>query len=277
MTVEVAGDGVDVAGGKAVGTGAPAVLEGEFGEAVEGARDAGGELVEERGGFGIEELASGVSRRVEAVGEVGGGLVGSGEGSQVVAETDTLVEGWDGLDAGAEVGLADEEDGQQGSAATVEIGEPAQAVEGVCGEVLGFIAEQDDVATGGGFGFEQGADPVEPLQGGGGRRGVGSVEASEQGSEEVVHLEAAVFEDQKAKAGGWEVVLKDRADEGFAAADLAGEQSEVQAALVDDVGEAIEGFLVTGRRVKETGVPSGLKGSENEVPVEKGIGHGRVG
>lgn len=72
-------------------------------------------------------------------------------------------------------------------------------------------------------------------------------------------------------------MLEDGADEGFAGADLAGEEGEVQAALMDGVGEAVEGFLMAWGGVKETGVPGGLKGSENEVPVVKRIGHGIAG
>lgn len=194
MAVEVAGDGVDVAGGEAVSAGAPGELEGEFGEAVEGAGDAAGELVEEGGGFGFEELAGRVAGGVEAVGEVGGSLLGGGERAEVVAEADALVEGGDGLDAMAEVGLADEEDGEEGGAAAVEVGEPAEALEGVGGEVLGFVEEEDDVVAGVGLGFEEGADAVEAVEVAGGWGGVRGVEPGEEGGDEFVEVEAAVFE-----------------------------------------------------------------------------------
>lgn len=277
MAVEVASDGVNMVGGDAVCGGTPAVLEGKFGEAVEGAGDPGGELVEEGGGLRVKDLAGGMASDVEAVGEVGSGLVWSGEGPEVVAEADALVEGRHGLDEGAEVGLADEEDGEEGGAAAVEIGEPAEAIEGVCRHVLGFIEEQDNVAAGGGFGLEEGADAVEAIEVAGGRGGVGRVETREQGGDEFLDAEAAIFQGDEAEVGGRELVLEDRADEGFAAADLTGEQGKVHPCLIDDVVEAVEGFLMAGGRVKKASVPSGLKGSENEVPVEKGIGHGKAG
>jgi hypothetical protein len=259
--MEVAGDGVDVGSGEAISAAAPGELEGEFGEAIEGAGDAAGELVEEGGGFGVEELAGGVASGVEAVREVGGGLLGGGERAQVVAEADALIEGRYGLDEGAEVGLADEEDGDEGGPAAVEVGEPTQAVEGVGREVLGFVEEEHDMAASGGFGFEEGADTIEALEVAGGWGGVRGVKPGEQGGDEFFEVKAAVFEGDEAEEGGGEVVLEDGADEGFATADLAGEKGEVQAALVDDVSEAVEGLLMAWGRVKETGVPGGLKGS----------------
>ena len=80
----------------------------------------------------------------EQVGEVGGDLV-AGQGGQVVADDDALVEGLvDGHgEPAAQLGLADEEQAETVLGVHLVVGEEAEVFEDVAAEVLRLVDDED--------------------------------------------------------------------------------------------------------------------------------------
>ena len=234
------------AGGLLVGDGLVLGAGGEErgdGEAVDGAGDAAGVRVDDADGIigeqGVGAAGVGEVRPDVAVG-LGGGDRRDREG---VLELHPLVEGGHVADvqAAAQGGLADEQDGERGAGVERVAGHHPDAFELVAGEQVGFVDGEDDVAVAlVGLGGERGRDLGDEVawwkRGACRGPGDGGVDAADP--------DLGVGQVDEGVAGGVEAVGGGAERGGLAGADLAGDDAE--AAGGDEPAQPGDGFLVGG-------------------------------
>ena len=223
--------------------------------------DAADEAVAEDLGLGIGDA--------EVMLDVSGGLF-EVEGTQMVADGDALVEGFEGGETEfvGEVGLAEEDEGEERSGVHIVVEEKTELVEELRREEMGFVDDEEDEAALAGEVGEGGAELREEtreaegrldlegqedlaIEGGDGEVGVGKVDDGVEVGVEGV--------DEGADGGG------------LAGADVASDES--REALLEGEGEAALDFLVAARG-EQVGAGDGLgeRGRGKAVAVIEG-GH----
>ena len=202
------------------------------GDVVDLAWDAAGVVVDEAFGFGLEEPGRGAGAP-EAEVDVGGALV-FGEGSQVVADADAPDEvgvGGSGEEA-AEGFLAAEDDLECGLGVEAGADEEAQVGEGVGGEEVGFVEDEEGGLVGVAGCVEDLEEEAVSAEAGALAEG-GDDEAQECGG-----LDLGEVEVEGLVAVGGEGFDEEAQERGLADAGRPGEQGD--GALLGEVAEAGE-------------------------------------
>lgn len=266
MAFEVADDGFDGVEADVGEFFDPGVFEGELGDAVDLARHATRDLEGAFGGVGGEQVAAGVTTDAEAVAEVVAGFL-LVERVEVEAEADALVDGGQFGDHFAELGLADEDEGEVIDAGAVQVGEEFEFVEGGGGHFLGFVEDEDEVPVFGVEFIDDLGEAFPPGMFGGGAGAGGGVELLEDRAQHFGEGEGGVLLDDDSEALFIEAIVEDGAGEGLAAADFAGEHADEHGLFADEEAEAAEGFVVIAALEEEPDVPGGFEGAFLQAPI----------
>jgi len=202
-------------------------------DAVELAGDAVAELVG-GGDEGVGEGAAVEADDAQVVFDVGGGFL-QVEGLDVVADVDTLVEGFEALELEevAQVGLAEEDEGEGGGGIHVGIEPETEFVEQAVAEEVGLVDDDDGLRAVLG---EVGQGSTEALAEAAGVEGRADVEGGEEVGEEGLDGEVGVGQIGGEEEGGIEGVDEGAHGGGLAGTDVAGDEGgEV---VVEGEGEA---------------------------------------
>jgi hypothetical protein len=197
--------------------------------------DAADEAVAEDLGLGIGDA--------EVMLDVSGGLF-EVEGAQVVADGDALAEGFEGgeTELVGEVGLAEEDEGEERSGIHGVVEEETELVEELWGEQVGFVDDEEDEAALAGEVGEGGAELREKTRE---TEGWLDLESQEDLAIEGDDGEVGVGEVDDGVDVGVEGVGEGADGGGLAGADIAGNES--REVLLEGEGEAALDFLVTAR------------------------------
>jgi hypothetical protein len=181
---------------------------------------------------------------VDAADEAVAEDLGLGIGAQVVADGDALAESFEGgeTELVGEVGLAEEDEGEEGSGIHVVVEEETELVEELRGEQVGFIDDEEDEAALAGEVGEGGAELREETRE---TEGGLDLESQENLAIEGGDGEVGVGEVDDGVDVGVEGVGEGADGGGLAGADIAGDES--RDALLEGEGEAALDFLVTAR------------------------------
>ena len=203
-------------------------------DTVELAGDAVAELV---GGSdeGVREGAAVETGDAQVVFDVGDGLF-QGKGLDVVADVDALVEGLEALELEemAQVGLAEQDEGEGGSGIHVGVEPEAEFVEQAVAEEVGLVHDDDGLTAVLG---EVGEGSAETLTEATGVEGGADVEGGEEVGEESLDGEVGV-----GQVGGEEEVGVEGVDEGAHGGGLASADPSTgsgQAVAGDEGGEVV--------------------------------------
>jgi hypothetical protein len=223
--------------------------------------DAADEAVAEDLGLGIGDA--------EVMLDVSSGLC-EVEGAQVVADGDALAEGFEGgeTELVGEIGLAEEDEGEERSGIHVVIEEETELVEELRREEMGFVDDEEDEAA---LAGEVGEGDTELREEAREAKGRFDLEGQENLAIEGGDGEVGVGEVDDGVDIGVEGVGEGADGGGLAGADVPGDESGE--ALLEGEGEAALDFLVTARGEQvAAGDGLGERGRDEAVAVSEG-GH----
>ena len=241
--------------------------EGTATEVVDLASDALGVVVDAGEEAVAEELAL-AAGDAEMVLDVAGGLL-QVEGFEVEADGDALVEGLVGSEAElvGQVGLAEEDEGDQGSGIHLVVEQEAQLVEELRGQEVGFVDDEQDVAALAGQVVEGGAELREEAHKAEGRLDLeGEEDLAVEGGDAQVGI-GEIDDGVEVAVEG----LGEGADGGgFAGADVAGDESGET--LLEGKGEAALDLAVAAGRDRGSGGDGlGERGGGEAVKVIEAV------